>query len=104
MNSKCGNRCAGTQPVGRVGFTALLETLKCVVAVLLVLATSSTASAATLYWNTTTTALWSGTSNWSTAASSGGTYALAPTSADLLNFNQYNAERVNDFETSAERI
>ena len=92
MNSKCGNRCAGTRPVGRVGFTALLETLKCVVAVLLVLATSSTASAATLYWNTTTTALWSGTSNWSTAASSGGTYALAPTSADLLNFNQYNVQ------------
>ncbi|MEI6037985.1 MAG: autotransporter-associated beta strand repeat-containing protein, partial [Planctomycetota bacterium] len=59
---------------------------------LLVLATSSTASAATLYWNTTTTALWSGTSNWSTAVSSGGTYALAPTSADLLNFNQYNVQ------------
>ena len=45
-----------------------------------------------MYWNTTTTALWSGTSNWSTAASSGGTYALAPTIADNVNFNQYNVQ------------
>ena len=89
MNSKCSNQCAGIQR--RVGWPAIapsLETLKCVIAVLLFLASSSTASAATLYWNTTTTALWSGTSNWSTAAWSGGTSAAAPTSADIVYFNQ----------------
>ena len=89
MNSKCSNRRAGTrQPVGWVAIAPSCETLKCVIAVLLFLACSSTASAATLYWSTTT-GTWATLTNWSDDPSSGGTNpTAAPTNGDVAWFNQ----------------
>jgi len=47
-----------------------------------------TASAATYYWNTTTTALWSGGANWSDNSASGGTTGVVPGATDSVVFDQ----------------
>jgi autotransporter-associated beta strand protein len=52
------------------------------------LLTSSTASAAIYYWDTTVTGLWSNGANWSNTATTGGITGVVPLATDTAFFNQ----------------
>ena len=64
------------------------------------------AVAATLYWDTTTTGLWTDGANWSDNATSGGTTGVAPansTTADTAVFNQSSVNGSTTVQFSASR-
>ena len=58
------------------------------IAALLAVQALPSAQAATYYWNTTTTGLWSAGANWSDDAVTGGLTGFAPSSGDFAVFNQ----------------